>query len=215
MTDQALARLRDAVRRTAQLTRGRPASGLTHNDADDTAGTLATDSAIGFDPLPFLTALHAAGARVVVIGQVAGIMHGSSELTGDLDLLWDGSAEQAAAISTALASVDGALVEDDGTSAPPTPAAVRRNKCDYTTPAASGDLCTPELPWGDLDVAAYLTRAESAEGDGVTVHYLRREDLIAMRRAVGRPKDLRRADELEALDGTPPRDLTGRQHGAR
>jgi len=31
------------------------------------------------------------------------------------------------------------------------------------------------------------------------VHYLRREDLILMRRTVGRPKDLRRAVELELL----------------
>ncbi|MGW0665174.1 hypothetical protein [Streptodolium elevatio] len=199
MTDEALARLRDAVRRTAELTRGRAASGLTHNDADDTAGTLATDSALGFDPLPFLTALHTAGARVVVIGQVAGILHGSTELTGDLDLLWDGSAEQAQAVAAALAAVGGTLVEDDGTSTAPTPDSVRRRKCDFATATASGDLCTPELPWGDQDVAAYLDRAESAVGAGVTVHYLRREDLIAMRRAVGRPKDLRRAEELEQL----------------
>lgn len=199
MTDEALARLDDAVQRTAELTRGRAASGLTHNDADDTVGTLATDSALGFDPLPFLTALHAAGAHVVVIGQVAGILHGSTELTGDLDLLWDGSAEQATAIAAALASVGGTLVEDDGSTTEPTPAALRRNKCDFATPTASGDLCTPELPWGDQDVAAYLGRAESAVGAEVTVHYLRRADLVAMRRAVGRPKDLRRAEELERL----------------
>lgn len=199
MTDDALTRLRDAVRRTAELTHGRTASGLTHNDADDTVGTLATDGALGFDPLPFLTALHAAGAKVVVIGQVAGILHGSTELTGDLDLLWDGSAEQAKAIAAALQSVGGTLLDDDGRATDPTPDAVRRSKCDFATPTAAGDLCTPELPWGDQDVAAYLTRADTAAGPDAIVHYLRREDLIAMRRAVGRPKDLRRAEELERL----------------
>lgn len=35
--------------------------------------------------------------------------------------------------------------------------------------------------------------------DGTTIRYLAIEDLITMRRAVGRPKDLRRAAELEAL----------------
>jgi predicted nucleotidyltransferase len=46
----------------------------------------------------------------------------------------------------------------------------------------------------------FLDRALTVSApDGVEVHYLRREDLIAMRREVGRPKDLRRAEELERL----------------
>lgn len=62
------------------------------------------------------------------------------------------------------------------------------------------DCCTPRLPWGDLDVAAFLGRALVAEGPGgLRVRYLQRTDLITMRRAVGRPKDLRRAAELEAM----------------
>jgi hypothetical protein len=47
-------------------------------------------------------------------------------------------------------------------------------------------------------VRDFLDRALTAS-DGFDVHYLRREDLILMRRAVGRPKDLRRAVELERL----------------
>jgi len=35
--------------------------------------------------------------------------------------------------------------------------------------------------------------------DGGTVRYLDAADLVAMRRASGRPRDLRRADELERL----------------
>ncbi|MCF2528135.1 hypothetical protein [Yinghuangia soli] len=211
-TDQPLARVRDAVRRTAELTRGRVASGTGHNDADDTEGTIGTDGAIGFDPLPLLAALDRAGARVAAIGQVAGIIHGSAELTGDLDLLWDGSAAQAAAVAAALAAVGGMLVEDDGTMVPPTAAAMRRPKWDYVTPTAGGDLCTPELPWGALDVAAFLARAEQAEGlDGTTMHFLRRTDLVAMRRAVGRPKDLRRADELDRLAAAETAEKEGKK----
>jgi hypothetical protein len=74
-------RLQDAVRRLAEETRGRQLTGRTHQDADDEAGTVLTDDAVG-------------------------------------------------------------------------------------------DCCTLALPWGDL---------------------------IQMRRAAGRVKDLRRADELEAL----------------
>jgi len=41
---------------------------------------------------------------VAVMGQVAGIMHGSRELTGDLDLLWDGDHGQAPALAAAFAA---------------------------------------------------------------------------------------------------------------
>src|SRR5690242_7959228 len=87
--EEAILRLEDAVRRLGEATAGRKRRGVRHEDADDVTGTAATDDAIGFDPLPLLRALHAHGAVVAVIGQVAGIMHGSRELTGDLDLLWD------------------------------------------------------------------------------------------------------------------------------
>ncbi|MER7726284.1 hypothetical protein [Streptomyces sp. NPDC096323] len=40
---------------------------------------------------PSTRALHEAGSGAVVIGQVAGIMHGSTGLAGDLDVPWDGS----------------------------------------------------------------------------------------------------------------------------
>ncbi|HEX5299363.1 MAG TPA: hypothetical protein VFW50_20450 [Streptosporangiaceae bacterium] len=97
-------RLREALRRLADQTRGRPRTGLTHQDADDVTGTAGTDDAAGFDPLPLLRALDLAGAQVVVIGQVAGIMHGSRELTGDLDLLWDGDPGQAGTMAAAFSS---------------------------------------------------------------------------------------------------------------
>ncbi|MEV6791442.1 hypothetical protein AB0M87_05450 [Streptomyces sp. NPDC051320] len=82
--------------------------------------------------------MYEVDARAKVIGQVAGILHGSPELTGDLYLLWDGDPVQAQRL----------------------------------TVAAPG---------------------------GFDVDYVRRDDLFRMRRAVGSPKDLRRAEELERL----------------
>ncbi len=89
--DEAVRRLRAAVRRLAVVTRQRPLTGRFHDDADEVVGTVGTDDALGFDPFPLLRALAECGARVAVMGQVAGIMHGSVELTGDLDLLWHGA----------------------------------------------------------------------------------------------------------------------------
>jgi hypothetical protein len=191
--------LKDSVVRIAEETRSRQLTGRSHQDADDAIGTALTDDALGFDPLPLLRALDESGAKVVVIGQVAGIMHGSRETTGDLDLLWDGDTRQALALSTAFGSVSAQLADDDGAAVPCTPESFHLSKVLFRTATASGDCCTPALPWGDLPVADFLDRCDVAHGDGFKIRYLNRPDLIRMRRASGRIKDLRRADELETL----------------
>jgi hypothetical protein len=192
-------RLREALRRLAAETRGRPRTGLTHQDADDITGTAGTDDAAGFDPLPLLRALDLAGARVVVIGQVAGIMHGSQELTGDLDLLWDGDTAQASLMAAAFTRVSAWLTNDDGAGVPCDPEAFRLPKVLFRTASTSGDCCTPALAWGNLPVTDFLGRCDKASAGDFTIRYLSRPDLIRMRQAVGRVKDLRRAAELQVL----------------
>ncbi|MFI7108663.1 hypothetical protein ACIBK9_20325 [Nonomuraea sp. NPDC050227] len=199
MIDEPLDRLRAAARRTRELALDRGATGVGHEDADDDAGTIGTDGALGFDPFPLLEALHRHRVRAVVIGQVAGIMHGSAELTGDLDLLWDGHPAHAPALAAAFASVGARLADETGGPLPLHPDSLLRPKTQFTSPGAGGDCCTPALPWGGLRVGECLDRALTATGlGGLEVHYVSREDLIRMRRALGRPKDLRRAAELEA-----------------
>jgi hypothetical protein len=197
-TTAPVRRLREALRRLADETRGRPRTGLTHQDADDVTGTAGTDDAAGFDPLPLLRALDLAGARVVVIGQVAGIMHGSEELTGDLDLLWDGNAAQAGLLAAAFTQASAQLTNDDGVPVPCDPGAFRLPKVLFRTATASGDCCTPALPWGS-PVTEFLGRCDEASAGDFKIRYLSRQDLIQMRQAIGRPKDLRRASELQAL----------------
>jgi hypothetical protein len=176
-------------------------TGLSHRGADDVTGTFATDDAVGFDPLPLLRVLDEHGVEVVVMGQVAGIMHGSRELTGDLDLLWDGRAEQVDALVAAFASVSADLCDGDGVRVSCDRAAFGLPKVLFRSPTASGDCCTPALPWGDLPIADFLARYRVADGAGFKIRYLDRADLTRMRRAAGRMKDLRRAVELERLPG--------------
>ncbi|MFE7839564.1 hypothetical protein ACFU53_26975 [Streptomyces sp. NPDC057474] len=186
MSESAAVRLRQAVRRIHDATRERTATGRGLEEADDVAGTFATDGALGFDPFPFLRALHETGSQAVVIGQVAGIMHGSVELTGDLDLLWDGTSGQAQALRDALTAMGCTDLPD-----------LDRPQVAYQVASVSGDLCTPALPWGEMDVAPCLARAVSAHDPaGFTIRYAALDDLIHMRRSLGRPKDHRRADEL-------------------
>ncbi|MET7337129.1 hypothetical protein [Nonomuraea sp. NPDC005650] len=200
MIDEPLERLRIAARRARELARNRAVTGLRHEDADDDVGTIDTDGALGFDPFPLLEALHRNGVRAVVIGQVAGIMHGSTELTGDLDLLWDGVPAHAPALAAAFTSVNAQLADETGTPLATDPDSFLRPKVQFTSPGAGGDCCTPALPWGTLSVREFLDRAIIAvDPSGLEVHYASREDLIQMRRALGRPKDLRRAEELDSL----------------
>ena len=147
-------RLRTAMIRTAELTAARSPTGRSHDDADDVRGTIESDDAVGFDPRPLLAALDRAGARAVVIGQVAGILHGSTELTGDLDLLWSGRPEEAVAMARAFADVGAELADDDGQPLPVDASAFAHAKVVFRTSQASGDCCTPALAWGALDVAA-------------------------------------------------------------
>lgn len=202
----ALQRLRDAVRRIGLETRGRRPTGVSHEDADDISGTFASDSALGFDPFPLLEALDRHGAPTVVMGQVAGIMHGSSELTGDLDLLWPGHKHQAPDLAEAFASVGALLSDEAGSPVPCAPSSFHLPKVLFQSPTASGDCCTPALPWGDLDIPAIIDRADSVtDPSGFTIRFINVHDLITMRRSLGhRPKDHRRATELEQLNATPP-----------
>jgi hypothetical protein len=179
----------------------RPRRGIAHDDADDTVGTIDSDEAVGFDPRPLLAAFDRHGARVVVIGQVAGILHGSDELTGDLDLLWSGSPDEAPKLVAAFADVGASLFDDDHHAVELGVDALALPKVLFASTGASGDCCTLRLPWGALDIEGVLARAVRAHDGGVTVHYAALPDLIAMRRAAGRPKDLRRAAELERRAG--------------
>ena len=192
-------RLREAIVRIAALTDGRALTGVGHDDADPIQGTIASDDAVGFDPLPVLRALADAGARAVVMGQVAGILHGSAELTGDLDLLWSGTPSEAERMAAAFTSLEAELFDDDHGRVSDPHLGFALHKVLFRTVTASGDCCTPRLSWGDLDVAGFLDRAESTEVDGIPVRYLALEDLIAMRGLSSRQKDLRRNAELERL----------------
>jgi hypothetical protein len=134
------------------------------------------------------------------MGQVAGILNGSAELTGDLDLLWDGDPAGAAALAAAFSSVGASLAGNDGRALDCGPAAFGQPKLVFATAAASGDLCSAALAMPGPPVAEMLRRSRAARaGDGTVIRYLDLPDLAAMRRAIGRPKDLRRAAELERL----------------
>lgn len=197
MSIESVKRLEHSVARGHAACRGRTPIGLGHQDASDDLGTFGTDDAIGFDPFPVLRAMHVAGARVVVMGQVAGILHGSMEMTGDLDLLWTGEPSEAELLADAFRELGAVLMDDSGSALVCGGHALQVPKILFRTATASGDCCTPHLPWGRLPINEYIATASVAEADdGTLIRYVSRDALQDMRLAVGRTKDLRRHAEL-------------------
>jgi len=209
-------RLEQAVERGKAASLGRIPIGVGHGDATEDVGTFATDDAIGFDPFPVLRAMHVAGVHVVVMGQVAGIMHGSMELTGDLDLLWSGEASEAEGLAVAFRALGAALTDDNGKTLMCDGQALVVPKVDFRTTSASGDCCTPQLPWGPLPIKDYIANScVASRADGTLIRFVSREALVAMRLAVGRSKDLRRAAELLEGDHRPAVSRSPRGTGCR
>ena len=192
-------RLRAATQHIGERTNGLAAHGVRHDAADDVIGTFHTDDAIGFDPFPMLALIQSTGANYAIFGQVAGIMHGSVELTGDLDILWDGSEIGRERVAEAFAAGGVTLRDEDGVICADYSATLAEPKTYFEGIGCAGDLCTPKLPWGALDVTAFLSNKVWAFSGSLLVPYLALEDLITMRRAIARPKDSRRAEELEEL----------------
>ena len=148
---------------------------------------------------PLLEALERNAVDFIIIGGVAGMVHGSAALTFDFDLLYlrdDKNLERLAAV----------LVELNVTlrNAP----ADLPFQSDARTLAAGSNF-TFESDVGPFDILGHADgmrsyeamRADAVREElwGVPVRVASVEDLIRMKRAAGRPKDKSMAEELTAL----------------
>ena len=137
-----------------------------------------------------LAVMQETGANYAVFGQVAGIMHGSLDQTGDLDLLWDGDP----AFATRMAEVfvrAGVVLRNEHLELQAVADyydGLCQAKVYFEGLGSAGDLCTPRLRWGSLDVVAFLKRKVWACHGTLVVPYVCLDDLITMRKAVTGPK---------------------------
>ena len=150
-------------------------------------------------------ALNDRGVRYLVAGGVAVVLHGHSRLTKDLDLVVDLAPEQAMAAVEALTGlglkprlpVDPRLFADR-----PTREAWQRERgmtvftlLDPDNPMLVVDLFT-ESP---VDFEGLWERAKDVQLATTRVNVVSLDDLIAMKQAVGRPRDLLDITELERI----------------
>lgn len=157
-------------------------------------------SAALFDPREILRALARRQVAYVVVGGIAVQAHGGQRLTQDLDIAVPYDPANAARLAAALVDIDARILGPDGQrSAGPPGAALLGSGDLWRLDSDHGLVDIIVLPTGLGDFGQWRERAHDVELGDVVVPVAARSDLIAMKRASGRPQDLADADLLEGL----------------
>jgi len=152
-----------------------------------------------FDPLRALRALVDHDVEFVVIGGIAGRLLGSPTVTNDLDICYARSEENHHRLVKALVALHARLrgVEDDVPFRLDARTIASGDSFTFLTDAGSLDvLGTPSGTEGFGDL---IRTATDTDLDGLTIKLCDIEDLLRMKRAAGRPKDLIEAEVLTAV----------------
>jgi hypothetical protein len=154
-----------------------------------------------FRPSQLLRALVARGVDFVVIGGYAAIAHGSAQLTRDLDICFGRDPANLQALGAALVDLDARLRGIDQEEAVPfvPDAGTLKGVQLLTLDTREGPLDVQSEPDGAPGYATLRARAQQVEVAGVRVLVASLEDLMRMKEAAGRPKDLIVLEELEAI----------------
>jgi hypothetical protein len=152
-----------------------------------------------FDPAALLERLVRGGVEFVVVGGVAATAHGSAAFTQDLDITYASDEENLNRLGEVLVSLGARLrgVTDDVPFIPDG-RTLRRTRV-LTLETSLGLIDLLAQPDGAPVYDDLRSRAERDVIAGVEVAYASLEDLIAMKQAAGRPKDLVAVEELEAI----------------
>jgi len=146
-----------------------------------------------------LEALVTAGVEFIIIGGMAATAHGSAHVTVDLDLVYRRTLENIARLAAALQPLQPYL-----RGAPPGlpfrfDADTIKRGLNFTLVTSAGDLDAMGEAAGGGTYEALLPRSELRSIFGFDVRFVDLEMLLHLKRAAGRPKDLERIAELEAL----------------
>lgn len=154
-----------------------------------------------FQPDEILQRLVAADVRFVLVGGLAAQAHGSTSLTNDLDICYARDSTNLRALADVL--VDLAAVRRglpaDAPTMPPLDARTLRAGGLFTLTTRFGDFDLLADPDPGLDYAMLVTSAIPTNSGGVPVLAAGLDDLMAMKRAAGRPKDRIELEILGAL----------------
>jgi Nucleotidyl transferase of unknown function (DUF2204) len=157
------------------------------------------------DPAQILGVLTAHGVDFVVIGGLAAVLHGSASFTEDVDVCFARDDANLRALGRALTDLEATLrgAADDVEFVPDE--RTLRGVHILTLDTAAGALDVQLEPDGAPPYEILRRRAERIDLGAFAVLIASIDDLIAMKRAAGRPKDIVVVEELETI-----RDLRSR-----
>lgn len=156
-------------------------------------------STAAFDPLRILKTLDRHGVRFVIIGGIAGRLWGSTIVTNDLDICYGRDRANLQALAAALRELKAKLrgVDRDVPFMTDARTLELGDSFTFTTTAGSFDILG--TPSGSGGYTALARTATEMDVGGVSALVASIEDLIQMKRAAGRPKDLIEAEVLAAV----------------
>ncbi len=148
-------------------------------------------------PTVLLRRLAAAEVDFVVVGGVAVVVHALPRFTRDLDVCYATDAANLERMATVLSEIGARLrgIDEDLPFVPD--ARVLRQTQILTLTTAEGELDLLVDPAGAPPYADLRARADDIDLDGLTVRVASIGDLLAMKRAAGRPQDLIDVEALE------------------
>lgn len=152
-----------------------------------------------FRPDRLFARLGRGGVDYVVVGGVAAQAHGSSQFTGDLDICYSADGDNLERLGKTLVELGARLrgVAADVPFVPDAPTLRRTQILSLDTLHGPVDLLAERS--GSPGYARLARNALRVEWAGTTIKIASLADLIAMKRAAGRPKDLLAVEELEAI----------------
>jgi hypothetical protein len=152
-----------------------------------------------FDPLRLLETLQRHGVRFVVVGGIAGRLLGSPTVTRDLDICHARDTRNVTALAAVLAELHAQLRGvEPGLPFRPDARTLRAGDA-FTLQTDAGDLDLLGTPAGTDGYADLARSASRTELGGMQVLVASVDDLIRMKRAAARPKDLIEVEVLGAM----------------
>lgn len=152
-----------------------------------------------FDPLRVLRSLNEAEVRYVVIGAFAGRLLGSPTVTRDLDICYARDRPNLEALAGVLRDLNARLRGVNEPVAFRLDARSLEAGDSFTLVTDAGDLDILATPQGTGGYDDLARTANETDLDGLLVLVASIDDLIRMKRAAGRPKDLIELEVLGAL----------------
>ncbi len=147
--------------------------------------------------LSLLRRLTEAGVDFVVVGGVAVILQAAPRLTRDLDICYSTTSDNLERLGRVLIQLGATLrgIEEDVPFVPDA-RALRKTEI-LTLSTREGNLDLLVRPAGSPTYERLRNRADRMEIDGLAVAVAAVADLIAMKRAAGRPQDVVDLESLE------------------